>query len=52
MARNNGARKPLFYPKNGKVPVNAQPLQDGACELIVSLNGRGCSNALTSLSYT
>lgn len=51
MARNNGARKPLFDPKNGKVPVNAQPLQDGASELIVLINGRGCSNALTSLSH-
>lgn len=51
MARNNGARKPLFDPKNGKLPVNAQPLQDGASELIVSINGRGCSNALTSLSH-
>ena len=51
MARNNGARKPLFDPKNGKVAVNAQPLQDGACELIASINGRGVVSVVSSLTH-
>jgi hypothetical protein len=50
MVRNNGARKPLFDPENGNMPVNAQPLHGGACELIVSINGRGGS-AVSSLSH-
>jgi hypothetical protein len=54
MERNNGARKPLFDLKNGKVPVNAQPLRVKASELIALINGGvvgGCSDSITSLSH-
>ncbi len=52
---NNALREavnsPLFTPENGKVAVNAQPLQDGACELNVLVNGGGVANAVCSLTH-